>query len=168
MARPPILYSCYSEKSSEGEQFIKDHVFSYTFAGSNAMHIGNKSYLFEEGGFQFLRRNQLCRYTKYPPPGKEYRSISITLDQPALHYMSEQLNLQAVHPYTGEGALHLPSNPLFRNYINSLTPYLNRPEDIKNQILTTIKVREAIMILLETHPSLQDVLFDFSEPGKIE
>jgi len=164
---PHILYSCYSHKSSEGEQFIQDHVFSYTFAGSSSLSIGNKSWLFEAGGFRFLRKNQLCRYTKYPPAGGEYRSISIRMDQPTLRSMSEELNLQATHSYTGDGVLHLPSHPLFRNYIDSLTPYLNKTDDL-NKALTTLKVKEAVMILLETHPYLKDVLFDFSEPGKID
>jgi AraC-like DNA-binding protein len=35
-------------------------------------------------------------------------------------------------------------------------------------MITTLKVKEAVMILLETTPSLKDVLFDFSEPGKID
>ncbi len=37
-----------------------------------------------------------------------------------------------------------------------------------NPALTNIKVREAVMILLETNPSLRDLLFDFSEPGKVD
>jgi AraC-like DNA-binding protein len=35
-------------------------------------------------------------------------------------------------------------------------------------MLTDIKVREAIMILLQTNPSIKNILFDFSEPGKID
>jgi len=31
-----------------------------------------------------------------------------------------------------------------------------------------LKVREAIMILLETNPALKNILFDFSAPGKID
>jgi AraC-like DNA-binding protein len=37
-----------------------------------------------------------------------------------------------------------------------------------NKMLTTLKVKEAIIILLETNPQLKNVLFDFSEPGKID
>jgi AraC-like DNA-binding protein len=37
-----------------------------------------------------------------------------------------------------------------------------------NKMLTTLKVKEAIIILLETNPGLKNVLFDFSEPGKID
>jgi AraC-like DNA-binding protein len=37
-----------------------------------------------------------------------------------------------------------------------------------NKMLTNLKVKEAILILLQTNPELKDVLFDFSEPGKID
>src|ERR1700754_1344957 len=51
--------------------------------------------------------------------------------------------------------------------MDSLMPYLDGKNDIST-VLTTHKVKEAIMILLETNPELKDVLFDFSEPGKID
>ena len=34
--------------------------------------------------------------------------------------------------------------------------------------LLALKVREALLVLLQTNPELRDVLFDFSEPGKID
>ncbi|RZK36076.1 MAG: AraC family transcriptional regulator [Hymenobacter sp.] len=37
-----------------------------------------------------------------------------------------------------------------------------------NAALLTLKVREALLILPQSHPALQDVLFDFAEPGKID
>jgi hypothetical protein len=37
-----------------------------------------------------------------------------------------------------------------------------------NEMLTKLKVDEAVMILLETNPELKNVLFDFSDPGKID
>jgi hypothetical protein len=51
-----------------------------------------------------------------------------------------------------------------------LTPYLdgvNGANHIGNA-LATLKVKEAAMILLETNPALKDILFDVSEPGKID
>ena len=162
-----ILYSCYSQKSSEGEQFIPEHVFGYTFSGKSDIFLGDKVFTFKEGDFRFFRKNQLARYTKYPPPGGEYRSISVRLDQETLRGMSEEYDLQVRRPYTGAGALLLPPTPLFKNYIDSLTPYLDGVPDM-DPVLTKLKVKEAVMILLKTNPLLQDVLFDFSEPGKID
>src|SRR5580698_6868199 len=157
---PPILYSCYSKKNSEGEHFIPEHVFGYTFSGSSEIFVGGKTVIFKGGDFRFFRRNQLARYTKFPPPGGEYRSISIFMDQETLHSISEEHNLHMERPYTGENSLHLTSNHFFTNYIDSLTPYLNGSNDF-NKALTVLKVKEAIMLLLETNPALKNLLFDF-------
>jgi AraC-like DNA-binding protein len=165
--KPHILYSCYAHKSSEGEQFVPEHTFGFLIAGSSEISIGGKKYVFGEGDFRFFGRNQLARYTKYPPPGGEYRSISVSIDQATLHSLAEEHQLQTAHPYTGEKALHLKSHALWLNYIDSLKPYLNKTEEI-HPALTSLKVKEAVMILLQTNPALKDLLFDFSEPGKID
>ncbi|KAA2245101.1 helix-turn-helix transcriptional regulator [Chitinophaga agrisoli] len=164
---PHILYSCYSRKSSEGEQFISEHIFGYTISGSSETYLGNKAYTFNEGDFRFIRKNQLTRYTKFPPPGGEYRAISIKMDQDTLRSLSEEFNLHMDGPFQGENALHLAPHKLLRHYIDSLTPYLNTTGEL-SIALTNQKVREAVMLLLETNPSLKNVLFDFSEPGKID
>ena len=164
---PHILYSCYSKKSTEGEQFIADHVFGYTISGSSETYLGNKAYTFGAGQFRFLRKNQLTRYTKFPPPGGEYRAISIKIDEQTLRSISEEQNLHMDRPYTGDTAFELKPHKLLQHYMDSLTPYLNVSEEL-NPALTNLKVREAIMILLQTNPFLKDILFDFSEPGKID
>jgi AraC-like DNA-binding protein len=165
--RPPILYSCYSNISREGEHFIADHVFGYIVSGTNEVYTGGKTYVFKAGGFRFLRKNQLAKFEKQPPPGGEFKTISVAMDHSTLQSISNELGLHADGPYTGENVLHLQTNDLFVNYINSLTPYLNDAVGL-NPALTAIKVKEAIMILLETNPALKNVLFDFSEPGKID
>jgi len=164
---PHILYSCYSKKSSEGEHFIPEHVFGYCFSGMSEVYVGNKMYVFKEGDYRFFRKNQLSRYTKYPPAGGEYKSISILMDENTLRSMGEEYGLQTDQSYTGETALSLKPNNLFKNYIESLTPYLNRGEEL-NKALTILKVKEAVMILLETNPALKNLLFDFRQPGKID
>jgi len=165
--RPPILYTCYSEKSSEGERFIPEHLFGYTMAGSSEVHLGGKTYDFKEGGFWFFRKNQLARFIKHPPPGGECKSISIAMDKDILLSVNEAYNIHMERPYTGENVLHLKSNNLLTNYIDSLTPHLYDSIQI-NPMLIKLKVKEAIVILLDTNPSLKDMLFDFSEPGKID
>jgi AraC-like DNA-binding protein len=163
---PHILYSCYAHKSSEGEQFIPEHVFGYVISGSSEMYLNGKKYLFQAGDFRFLRRNQLTKYIKHPPVGGEFKSISISMDQQTLRTLSEENDLHADKPYSGENAFLLKPNKLFSNYFDSLTPYLNSTGEI-NQVLTTLKVKEGIMVLLETNPDLKNILFDFTEPGKI-
>ena len=164
---PRILYTRYSQKSREGEQFIPEHLFGYSLAGSSEVFLGGKVYQFKEGGFWFFRKNQLARFIKHLPPGGECKSISIAMDKDTLLSVDEAYNIHMDRPYTGENVLYLESNKLFKNYIDSLTPYLYGSSDI-NPMLIRLKVKEAIIILLETNPSLKDVLFDFREPGKID
>jgi AraC-like DNA-binding protein len=162
-----ILYSCYSHISREGEQFIPDHVFGYVISGGSESYIGGKTYSFKEGDFRFFRKNQLTKYIKYPPVNGEYKSISIRIDQQTLRNISAEYDLHVNELNKGDNCLILETNALFKNYIDSLAPYLDGTES-SNRILTGLKVKEAVMILLQTNPELKDVLFDFSEPGKID
>jgi len=164
---PYILYSCYSHKRNEGEQFVPEHIFGFTMSGSSDLYQDGKTYTFNEGDFRFYRRNQLAKFTKRPPAGGEYRSITIAIDQETLRAISVKHNLQASKPYDGQNVLTLQPHPLFKNFIDSLTPYLDAPNEA-NKNITRLKVEEAVMLLLQVHPELQDLLFDFSEPGKVD
>jgi AraC-like DNA-binding protein len=67
----------------------------------------------------------------------------------------------------GNAVIDLKPDPLYKNYFDSLPPYiqLNEEEDAG---LVALKLREAILLLLKVNPELKDILFDFSEPGKID
>ena len=46
-------------------------------------------------------------------------------------------------------------------------PYMQL-NGIEDEALLALKLREAVMLLLKVNPELKDILFDFSEPGKID
>jgi AraC-like DNA-binding protein len=165
--RPGILISCYMNTSREGEQFIADHVLGYNISGTMDLFTGGKNYTFKEGDLRFFCKNQLARFSKQPPPGGLFKSISVTMDQATLRSVCAEGGFAASGPYTGDAAILLKPNVFFENYMESLTPYLNTENTI-SQGLTNLKVKEAIMILIETNPVLKNVLFDFNEPGKID
>ncbi|MBS1689870.1 MAG: AraC family ligand binding domain-containing protein, partial [Bacteroidetes bacterium] len=153
--RPNILYSCYSRTSRDGEHFVPEHIFGYTLAGSSETYLDGNTYVFKEGDFRFFRRNQLAKYAKYPPAnGGEYRSISVAIDQETLRSISEEYNLHMTMPYTGRNVLHLQPNVLFTNFINSLEPYLHSTGQL-GEALVKLKVKEIVMILLQTNPELK-------------
>lgn len=162
-----IIYSCYIQKSRAGENFVPEHTLGYHISGTLETYVDGKTQIFKEGDLRFIRKNRLARFIKQPPAGAAFQSIAIILDQETLRSISTEYNLHMNRPYTGESSILLKQGDLFRNYIDSLTPYLQGPNST-NKALTNLKVREAVMILLDTHPELQDTLFDFSEPGKID
>ena len=164
---PQIVYSCYFTRSREGEQFIPEHVFSYQIAGTLATNDGHKESIFNEGDFRFSRRNQLVKFLKQPPAKGEFKSLSIYLDQETLRNFSLEYGYKAEPHRAGNAILELKPNALYKSYMDSLLPYLQQNQSV-NEKLQSIKLKEAILILLQANPALKDVLFDFSEPGKLD
>lgn len=163
----PIAYSCYTISTREGEQFIPEYVFSYQVSGTMIMNDGNKAYIFNPGDFRFGRRNRLMKFNKQPPEGGEFKSFSVHFDQPFLREFSMEAGYKAEKQVNGSAVIPLKSHPLYKNYFDSLSPYmlLNGEDDAA---LVTLKLREAVLLLLKVNPEMKDILFDFSEPGKID
>jgi AraC family transcriptional regulator, exoenzyme S synthesis regulatory protein ExsA len=163
----PIAYSCYVTRSREGEQFIPDHVFSYQVSGTMIMNDGNREHVFNAGEFRFGRRNHLIKFNKLPPHGGEFRPLSIHFDQPFLRNFSMETGIKAEKAVNGNAIPPLKPDPLYKNYFDSLMPYM-KLDGIEDQGLLDLKLREAMMLLLKVNPEMRDILFDFSEPGKID
>jgi AraC-like DNA-binding protein len=164
---PQIVYSATSKRTTEGELFIRQHVFDYIIAGTSEVFFGGKSYSFKAGDFRFARKNRLSKFVKNPGPGGLYRSVAICIDQLTLEQLQGQYKPAALYRGNNDNVFKLKPHPLFHNYIDSLLPYLENGSGI-NPELVKIKVKEAVLIFLEANPELVNILFDFSVPGKID
>ncbi|MBW8687864.1 helix-turn-helix domain-containing protein [Chitinophaga rhizophila] len=162
-----ISYSCYHTRTKEGEQFVAEHVFSYQLAGTLTMNDGEREYVFRENEFRFSRRNTLMKFTKQPPAGGDYKNISVFLDQETLRRFGEAYGYSAEKAAAGPPFITLQPHALLKSYMDSLQPY-DQFLQAGNEVLLSLKVQEAIAILLQTNPQLKDILFDLSEPGKID
>jgi AraC-like DNA-binding protein len=162
-----IMISCYSQVSKEGENFIAEHALGYVVSGTQEVFLDGKQYVFHEGDFRFFSRNQLAKFVKRPPAGGEFKTIAIRIDQELLQGMSQEMGLKADGVYKGERNFPLPSHTLLTHYIDSLQPYMDEG-GVNNPVLAMMKIKEAVMLLLEVKPEIKNLLFDFSEPGKID
>lgn len=166
--RPSIAYSCYHARNREGEQFVPEHVFSCQLTGTLTVNTGAKEYVFKEGEFRFIRRDQLIKFIKQPPPDGIFQSISIYLDQETLRKFSLESGYKAeAGKHAPEAVTILKQEPLYKSFMDSLLPYV-QPNQLINEQLQQLKLKEAILILLQSRPELKDILFDFREPGKID
>ncbi|HEY4063830.1 MAG TPA: AraC family transcriptional regulator [Puia sp.] len=165
-----IVYSCYVSRSREGEQFVPEQIFSYQISGTLVLNDGSKEYVFRAGDFRFIQRNRLLKFIKQPPEGGEFKTLSVYFDQETLRNFSMEYGYSArEHHSESLPIVALKPSPLYRSFMDSLMPYerLNDPGPGHSRLLS-IKLKEAILILLQANPGLADVLFDFSEPGKID
>jgi len=165
--KSPIAYSCYDTRSREGEQFVPEHVFTYQVSGTMIMNDGHKEYVFEPGDFRFSRRNNLVKYNKLPPAGGEFKSFSVRFAQPFLRNLSMEAGYKAENHVNGSAFLELAPNVLYKSYFESLPPYTQLDGELDAR-LVELKLREAALLLLKVNPEMKDILFDFSEPGKID
>ena len=75
------------------------------------------------GDFRFIKRNNLIKFLKEPPPNSEFKSVSVYFDQQALRDLSVEYGLAAATPLPGDPVVRLNPHPLFKSYLDSLTPY---------------------------------------------
>lgn len=160
---PELVLNTYTATNIEGEAFVSDHIFSYIVSGKHDVWLGDKKYTFVEGDFRFFKRNQLARYVKRPVNGS-FKSIAVHIDQCTLREMSGQYGLTASqNDYIGEPLLIKPDK-LLKGYIDSLVPYLQQPDER----IVSFKTQELVLLLIQNDPRFKNILFDFSEPGKID
>ncbi|OOQ59762.1 helix-turn-helix domain-containing protein [Mucilaginibacter pedocola] len=166
--RPHIAYSCYHTRSRGGEQFVAEHVFSLQISGRLTITDGQQTNVFNEGDLRLIKRNNLVKYVKEPPAiGGVFKSVSVYLDQQSLRNFAMQHGYpQAVHQRS-PAILSLRPHVLYKSFMESILPYVQNDLDVGEE-LQQLKVNEAILLLLQVQPSLADILFDFSEPGKID
>jgi len=162
-----LQYSCYHTRNSEGEQFVPEHVFNYQIAGTFHISDEHKSYTSKAGDFRLTRRNHLVKYTKTPPEYGDFKSISVYLDQETLKQFSIEYGYKAEKRVEDGAVIELNPHPLYKSYMDSLLPYEGILRSGKEHLFS-VKLQEAILLLLQVNPELKDILFDFNEPGKID
>lgn len=161
-----FLYSCAYEKKRGYEQFVPEHAFGIILAGESHLYPGGELRVAPEGTIGLIRRNQLLKSLKVPSAAGEFRSINIILDREFLRrYAAEHGIRPAI--YRGDDILELRPTRFMTGYFDSLKPYFDDP-DRMTESMAALKMREALELLLDSDPRCGELLFDFSDPFKID
>lgn len=159
------IQSCHLGPEISPELLIHEHYFLCLLKGSMKAYDGMKHYELHPGDYFLARKNHLVRYTKFKDNG-EFEKIIITLDEIFLKNFLER-HPYAVSPSTKQDAfLAIPENKLIKNYIQSLEPYYTGDLQL-DETFAHIKREELLLILLQSVPDLQNILFNFGFPHKM-
>jgi AraC-like DNA-binding protein len=161
-----IVYSCYHKLNRKGENFVPKHTLSYQISGSFMLSDSNGSYAANPGDFNLIRKNQLVKFVKIPPENGVFESMNIYLNDEDLINFSKEYNLHTEHSVTAKSLIPIEVNAVLQNFMISLQTLLE--SNLKNQSLIDLKIKELLLILLQAQPELKNILFDFSEPFKID
>ncbi|MDH6253855.1 AraC-like DNA-binding protein [Chryseobacterium sp. H1D6B] len=162
-----LVYSCIFEKHRGNEEFIPDHFLGFQISGETHAFFDQGSMVVKENTVVFVKKNQLVRTIKYPSKNEKYQFISITLDRETLQQYALENEISADSRFSGSDKLFFKSNDFFSSYFASLIPYADKTKNA-SQKLADLKIREAIELLLQSSPDFKNILFDFSEPYKID
>src|SRR5258706_13182157 len=101
-----------------------------------------------------------------PPDTGDYQSISIYFDQQTLRNISLEYEYKVDQHAAAAAFQKIPSSEI-GNYMRSLLAYEAILKHKGADDLLFLKQKEAILLLLKIVPAFKNVLFDFSEPGKL-
>lgn len=175
-----IFYAFLSAQRKEKVVFHGHNTLILQVSGQLSLETATEKISTRSGDMLLIRKNQLAQLTKIPLPGENYQSIVIRLQEDLLRQIALEEHIEVAQRYTGPSNILLPANDYLRGYFQSVTPYIQHPEEKITTALGMLKVKEGVQLLLHTvvppattrQPApgtgLREFLFDFSDPYKID
>jgi len=162
-----LVYSCAFETYRGHEEFIPEHFLGFQLSGeTHAFHEKGKTVI-KENTVVLVRKNQLIRTIKHPAKNGKYQFLAITLDLETLRQYAAENKITAVERFPDTQKLFFESDQFFGGYFTSLLPYIDKTKTATSRLII-LKIKEAIELILQSNSDFKNMLFDFSEPYKID
>jgi len=161
-----VVLSCLAEKYLRNEVMLNDHCFVRILSGEVKIVQSDTSRIYRPGDTILFRRRQLSTVIQYPTDNKPYKCVLIIFKNERL---KEYYSRNPAREKTDSSAAirSYQEHPLFESYFGSLLPYFDLQDELPEKLLS-IKIEEALTILRTIDDSVDTLLADFAEPGKID
>ncbi|MFD2934658.1 helix-turn-helix domain-containing protein [Spirosoma flavum] len=163
-----IFFSYRSVISKEKVAFLEHNTLVLQVSGRFSIETANEKISMGRGQMLLIQKNQLAELTKTPLEGEDYQTIVISLKEDLLRKIVLEEQIEIGQKYTGPPNILIPENEFLSAFFQSVIPYVRHPDERITNALGMLKVKEAVHLLLYTMPELEELLFDFSEPYKMD
>lgn len=163
-----IRYSCHLSAFREGEHFTSIHGLGIVISGEMELYDGEKRKQFKRGDLYSIRKNHLLKFIKHPPVNGEFKSLTIYFDEELLHDFSREYGYKVEKKQKSSAYDSLPNDKTLTSYMQSLLDYEDVLNNKSDTALIRLKQKEALLLLLHYDDSLKNILFDFTDPYKID
>ncbi len=163
-----IFFSYLSKLKKEKVAFLEHNTLVFVVSGHFSMQTAHQHIAMSRGEMVLIQKNQLAEITKTPLEGEDYQTIVIRLPDDVLRTIALEEQWESNRKYAGPANLLIPGNDFLRAFFQSIIPYVRHPEEKITHTLGMLKVKEAVHLLLYALPELRELLFDFSEPYKMD
>lgn len=143
---------------------------NYVLSGEMMLDEGHRQLHVGKGECVFVPRDHTMTMYKQPKDGERYQGIFVTFTREFLRQMYEMVGASKIAPGTPrveKGAIKLPRTAELKSLFVSLEPYFGGEVKPSDDIMR-LKQQEALLALLHIDPRFAPVMFDFSEPWKID
>lgn len=164
------LYSCLIPYDMHLSHRMPAHSIIFVRSGKLMIEENGEVVEVTEGNYVFVKRDCTVRITKVALGKTPYRGISFRLRRKVLkeYYSGIPIsalpnNASPIKPVATILPKSIPLDSLFQ----SLMVYIDNETEPTEEMLG-LKLREAILCLLNLHPDFYPTLFDFNESWKID
>ncbi|TLV03419.1 helix-turn-helix domain-containing protein [Dyadobacter luticola] len=163
-----LFYSYLSTVRKDKVAFMEHNTLVLQIAGHFSLQTASEQVSMGPGQMLLIQKNQLGELTKTPVDGQDYQTIVITLQEDMLRKIALEEQIELGQKYVGPQNILIPGNDYLRAFFQSIIPYVRHPDEKITHTMGVLKVKEAVHLLLHTMPELEEFLFDFSEPYKMD
>lgn len=163
-----LFYSYYATMRKEKVGFLSNNILVLQVSGHFTLETSTQTVSMRSGEMLLIGKNQLGQITKVPLADEYYETIVICLQEEVLRKIALEEGIEPQDKYIGPRNILIPANDFLRSFFQSVIPYVRHPEEAITSDIGILKVREAVKLLLHVMPSVKQLLFDFSEPYKID
>ena len=146
------------------------HSLAYIYSGELVIEEGSRTFSVKKGECVFIRRDNRVTMTKRAYGREQFRSVFMNFNRSFLREYFQSLdhkklptNAKRFHT----SVVKLSNTPAVESLFISLIPYFNMMFTSTEKVIE-LKRLEGILILLQMDERFYPILFDFTEPWKID
>lgn len=163
---PEIKLSSYKDKLFKSDLIFEDHMLIWFISGQTKIIQADTTFYFKTGDIFLIPRNLLATVINYPTDGVPHKTVVIHLSTQRLKQFYQNINIDKSPPSL-QKIFSFNNHPLLQSYLASVIPYFDLQGEFPEHI-ASLKISEAISILREIDKSVDNVLANFEQPGKID
>ena len=166
------FFCCEVKKDKYCEEMVTEHMLVYLCSGEmDLIEPNGRQHHLRKGDSFFVTRNHKMRKIKHPAKnGEPFKGIFLFLKT---SFLKKMLN-EGCYPinrtilYRGKNTfVTLPPHPFLIGLFKSLEMYFEAQSYPSEQLMEN-KLHEAVLTMLEVKPEIASLIFDFTEPWKID
>ena len=165
-----IFLSCFSDSSEKCIHATPEHVLVYLYSGEQVIEDRDKRITIQAGECAFIRRDHRLMMYKNSKGEDLYKGISLTFKRNVLREFYSRMNKTGLPKNIAipeENVFKLRPRADIISLFQSLTPYFE--DNMKpTEGVIHLKLQEGIYALLNHSEIFYPILFDFTDPWKID